>query len=182
MYAFYMSLEKPAGSHTENTFRIWRSRNHNENKLANVRRDIMNKKRLTNFELRELKEKVIADVKDIDSGNAGIRDGSIDDRDEGTGSVSCTDAGTRGARTRYVDQRKNVNHIGGLGDIPIDQGSEDKFVILQVITLSFLIRVSMKIVQLLVTLKNERVIELIKKTMMLSLLLLETKLFKLLKN
>ena len=29
MYAFYMSLEKPAGSHTENTFRIWRSHNYN---------------------------------------------------------------------------------------------------------------------------------------------------------
>ena len=52
MYAFYMSLEKLAGSYTENTFKIWRSRNHNVrmnlngNKLANVRRDIMNKKRL----------------------------------------------------------------------------------------------------------------------------------------
>ena len=48
-----MSLEKTAGSHTENTFRIWRSRNHNVrmnlngNKLANARKDIMNKKRLT---------------------------------------------------------------------------------------------------------------------------------------
>ena len=106
MYAFYMSLGKPAGSHTENTFRIWRKRDHNGNKLANVRSDIMNKKRLTDFELRELKEKVIPDVKDGDSGNVGIRDGSIDDKDEGTGSVSCTDADTRGARTRYVDQRK----------------------------------------------------------------------------
>ena len=38
------------------------------NKLTNVRRDIMNKKRLTDFELREIKEKIIADVKDIDSG------------------------------------------------------------------------------------------------------------------
>ena len=53
MYGFYMSLEKPAESHTENTFRIWRSRNHNArinpngNKLANVRRDIMNNKGLT---------------------------------------------------------------------------------------------------------------------------------------
>ena len=49
------SLEKPARSHTENTFRIWRSCNHNirtnldGNKLANIQRDIMNKKRLTNF-------------------------------------------------------------------------------------------------------------------------------------
>ena len=37
----------------------------------------MNKKRLTDFELREIKEKVIADVKDIGSGNVGIRDGYL---------------------------------------------------------------------------------------------------------
>ena len=83
-----MPLEKQYGSHTENTFKIWRCRNHNVrmnlygNKLANVRRDIMNKKRLTDFELREIKEKVIADVKDIDSRNLGIRDGDVDDKDE----------------------------------------------------------------------------------------------------
>ena len=41
---------------------------------------------------------------------------------------------------------------------------------------------SMKIVKLTVTLKNERVIELEKKTMMLSILRLETKLLKLLKK
>ena len=39
------------------------------NKLANVRRDIMNKKRLTDFEIRDIKQKVITGVKDIDSGN-----------------------------------------------------------------------------------------------------------------
>ena len=110
MYAFYMFLEKRAGSHTENTFSIWRSRNHNvrmnlnRNKFANVQRDIMNKKRLTDIELRETKEKVIADVKDTDSGNVGIRDGDVHDRDEGTGSTSCTDVDTRVARKKYVDQ------------------------------------------------------------------------------
>ena len=58
MYAFYRSLEKPGGSHTENTFEIWRSRNHNVrmnlngNKLANVWRDIIKKKRLTDFEFK----------------------------------------------------------------------------------------------------------------------------------
>ena len=62
--------------------------------------DIMNKNRLTDFETGEIKEKVIADVKDIDIGNAGIRDGDVDDRDEGTGGVICTDANTRGARTK----------------------------------------------------------------------------------
>ena len=56
--------------------------NLNGNKLANVRRDIMNKERLTDFEFRELKERVIADVKHIDSGNEDIRDGDADDRDE----------------------------------------------------------------------------------------------------
>ena len=133
IYAFYMSLEKPTGSHIENTFSIWRSPNHNVRmningkKLANVRRNIMNKTRLTDIELREIKEKVIADVKDIDSGNVGIRDGDVDDRDEGTGSTSCTDADTRVARTRYVDQRENVNHTGTLDDILIDERSGDEF-------------------------------------------------------
>ena len=66
--------------------------NLNENKLANVWRDIMNKKRLTDSEFRETKEKVVADMKEIDSGNVGIRHGDVDDRDEGTSGVSCTDA------------------------------------------------------------------------------------------
>ena len=53
MYAFYISLEKPSGSHTENTSSTWESLNHNVkmnvngDKLASVRRDIMNSKRLT---------------------------------------------------------------------------------------------------------------------------------------
>ena len=133
MYAFYMFLEKRAGSHTENTFSIWRSRNHNvrmnlnRNKFANVQRDIMNKKRLTDIELRETKEKVLADVKDTDSGNVGIRDGDVHDRDEGTGSTSCTDVDTRVARKKYVDQREKVNHTGTLDDIPIDEVSGDEF-------------------------------------------------------
>ena len=133
MYAFYMSLEKPVGSHTESTFRILRSCNHNVrvnlngNKLEIVQRDIMNKKRLTDIELREIEEKVIADVKDIDSGNVGIRDGDVDDRDEVTGGTSCTYADTRVARTKYVDQRENVNHNGTLDDIPIDEWTEHGF-------------------------------------------------------
>ena len=133
MYAFYMSLEKPSGSHIENTFSIWRSRIHNVrmnvngNILANVRRDIMNNQRLTDVELREIKEKVIADVKDIDSGNVGIKEWDVDDRDEGTGSTSCTDADTRVARTRYVDQRENVNHTGTLDDISTDEEPGDEF-------------------------------------------------------
>ena len=98
----------------------------NGNKLANVRRDIMNQKRLTDFELREIKEKFI-DYEDIDSGNVGVRDGNVDDRDEGTGGVSCTDADGRVARTNYLDQRESVNHISALNDILIDEESEDEF-------------------------------------------------------
>ena len=96
--------------------------NLNGNKLANVRRDITNKKRLTDFELKEIKEKVIADVKDIDSRNVGIRDGDVDDRNEDIGGVTCTDADTRVVRARYVDQRENINHMSALYDIPIDKG------------------------------------------------------------
>ena len=79
------------------------------------------------IELREIKEKVIADVKGIDSGDVGIRFEDVDDRAEGTGGVGCTDADTRVARTSYVDQRENVNHIGGLDDNPIGEGSKDEF-------------------------------------------------------
>ena len=86
----------------------------------------MYKKRLSDFEHREIKEKVIADVKDIDSENVGIRDEDVDDRDEGVGGVSCTDADPRVARTRCDDQRKNINHTGALDDIRIDKGSEDE--------------------------------------------------------
>ena len=100
--------------------------NLNGNKLKNVRRDIMNKKRLTDFELREIKEKVFADVKDIDSGNVDVRDGNVDNRDEGSVGVSCTDLDTRVARTRYVDQRENGNHTRVLDDIPIGEGFEDQ--------------------------------------------------------
>ena len=115
-----MSLEKLAGSHTENTFRIWRSRNNNlrinlnGNKLANVWKDIMNKKRLTDFELGGIKEKVISDVKDINSGNLRVRDGDVDERSDRAGGVSCTGADTEVARTRYVDERENGNHVGDL--------------------------------------------------------------------
>ena len=84
----------------------------------------MNKKRLTDIELREIKEKVIVDVKDIDSGNVGIRDGDVYDRDEVTGSTSYTDRDTRVARKRYVYRTENVNHTGTLDDIPIEEGLE----------------------------------------------------------
>ena len=87
----------------------------------------MNNKRFTDIELREIKEKIMADVKDIDSGNVGIRGADVDDRDEGTGSKSCTDADTRVAGRGYVDKRENINHTGTLDDITIDEGSGDEF-------------------------------------------------------
>ena len=154
----------------------------------------MNKKRLTDFELREIKEKFIADVKDIDSGNVGTRDGDVDDGDESTGDVSYTDVDTTVAMTRNVNKREHVNNIRALGDIPIDEGSEDEFELVGEGNhdcsydatanniISCLIRVSMKIVKLTVTLKNKTVIELEKKTMILSILSFETKLLRLLKK
>ena len=90
-------------------------------------RDFMNKKRLTDFQLTEIKEKVVADVKDIDSGNVSIMDGEMDERDEGTGGVNWTDADTRIARSRYVDQGENLKRTGAPDDILVDEGSEDEF-------------------------------------------------------
>ena len=66
-------------------------------------------------------------MKDIDSGNVGIRNGNANNRDEGTGDTSCTDPDTRVARPRYVDQRANANHTRTLDDIPIDEESVDEF-------------------------------------------------------
>ena len=169
--------------------------NLNGNKLVKVRSDIMNKKRLTDFELSEIKGKLIADVKDIDSGNVVIRDDDVDDKEEGTSGVICTDADTRVARTGYVDLRENISHIGSLDDIPINEVSEDEFDLVaggnrnmsydttsNIITLSCFNQVSMKIVKLTLTLKNETLTELEKKTTMLGILRLETKLLKLMKN
>ena len=45
-------------------------------------------------------------VKDIDSGNVGIRDEDVDDSDESTGGISCTDAYTRVAKLRYVEPKR----------------------------------------------------------------------------
>ena len=87
----------------------------------------MKKKRLTDLELREIKEKVTAGVKDGDSWDIGIRNRDVDDRDEGTGGVSFTEADTRESGKRNLDQRENVNRTGALDDIPIDEESEDEF-------------------------------------------------------
>ena len=165
--------------------------NLNGNELANVRRDIINKKRLTDFEPREIKEKVIADVKDIDCGNVGTRDGDVDDRNECTGGVSSTDADTRVARIRYVDRRENVNHIRALDYIPIDEGSEDEFELVGEgnhdvsygTTGNTTVMYHPSVNENSETNSNpKKVIELKKKTMMLSILRLETKLLRLSKK
>ena len=167
--------------------------NLNRNKLANVLRDIMSKKILTDFGLREIKEKVIAEVEDVDYGNVGITDGDVDDRDEVAGGVSCTDLDTSFARKRYVDQRENVNHSGALDDIPIDDGFEDEFELVGEgnhnmsyhITGNNIIMSHPSVIENSKTNsnpKNERVIKLEKKTMMLSILRLVTKSLRLLKK
>ena len=66
-------------------------------------------------------------MKDIDSGNVGIRDGDVDNRDEGTGSTGCTDTDTRVDTRMYFDQRENVNHTGTLDYIPIYEESGYEF-------------------------------------------------------
>ena len=69
MYAYYKSLEKPSGNHTDNTYNIWRSRNPDirpkmdGNKLANVRRDILKNNRLLDIELTQIKESVKAEIR-----------------------------------------------------------------------------------------------------------------------
>ena len=131
-------------------------------------------------------------MKDIDSGNIGIRDAGVDDRDEGTGGVSCTDADTIEARTRNVDQRENVNHIEVLDDIPINERSGDEFELVGERNRNASYDTTCNHTNMshpsvyengkTVTLNSERVIELEKKTMMLSILRSETKLLKLLKK
>lgn len=50
-------------------------------------------------------------MKDIDSGNASIRDGDVEDSNEGTGGICYRETHTSIATTKNIDQRKNVNHI-----------------------------------------------------------------------
>ena len=65
MFSFYKALDQPGKNNTEQTYEIWRGivgnnvRNYlDANKLANVRRDIQKNNRLTNAEIRELKERI----------------------------------------------------------------------------------------------------------------------------
>ena len=65
-YCFYYALENPSKTcETERTYKLWRERNKTErlyidvNKLANVRRIVMKKKRLPGAELQEMEVKTI---------------------------------------------------------------------------------------------------------------------------
>lgn len=65
MKAYYQAIERPTEtSNTKETYRLWRIENPetrpnmDENKLANVRRDIVNRKRLSEAELEELRQNV----------------------------------------------------------------------------------------------------------------------------
>lgn len=65
MEAYFKVLAKPNASVTTDAYNIWRFQNPTKrpkmvaNKLANTRRDIMNKKRLTNMEIQAIRDKVI---------------------------------------------------------------------------------------------------------------------------
>ena len=139
----------------------------------------MNKKWLTDFELREIKEKITAVAKDIDSENISIRDEDDDDMDEGSGSVSCTDVDTTEARTRNFDQRESVNHIGSkdelqlVGKVNHNMSSDT--------TYNNTIMSYASVMENSKTNRNPKygkVIKLEKKTIMLNILLLESKLLK----
>ena len=97
IYSFYLALEQPSQvSSTERTYLIWRSRNPeirldmNSNKLANVRRYILNNNRLTNAEIVIIKECVKNDIRpeepiaeeacDVDqTNNANGKNGNVGD-------------------------------------------------------------------------------------------------------
>ena len=112
VHVFYISVQKPARNRIKNTFKIWGGPNANvrmnlnESRLANERRDIMNKERLADFEFREINEQGNVNMKEMDTGNIGIRGGDVDDKGRVTGGVICRDTDTGVTRTRYVDKKK----------------------------------------------------------------------------
>ena len=65
MKAYYTAIDHPSDdSNTKQTYAIWRAENQNirlyidENKLANIRRDIVRNKRLTEAEIEQIKQQV----------------------------------------------------------------------------------------------------------------------------
>ena len=69
MTAFYQALNEPKNNNTKRTYEIWRKEvgKHrpyiDANKLANVRQDIINKKRLTEAEIEDIKKTVRKQIK-----------------------------------------------------------------------------------------------------------------------
>ena len=81
LYCFYYALENPSKTcTTERTYNLWRERNKQDreyidaNKLANIRRDILKKKRISDAEIYEIKEEVKTIIKKIKN-DLRIRDG-----------------------------------------------------------------------------------------------------------
>ena len=84
LYAYYYALEKPSETNcTARTYKIWRSNNKDirtyidSNKLANVRRDIIRNKRLTDAEIHHIKEEVRKEINNESKENA-LEETSID--------------------------------------------------------------------------------------------------------
>ncbi|CAI9730190.1 Hypothetical predicted protein [Octopus vulgaris] len=76
IYAYYYALGRPSQErHTANSYSIWRTRNQDsrpyldENKLANVRRDILRNNRLTDSEISAIKHTTENDINIRHKGN-----------------------------------------------------------------------------------------------------------------
>ncbi|CAI9719876.1 Hypothetical predicted protein [Octopus vulgaris] len=76
IYAYYYTLGRPSQErHTANSYSIWRTRNQDsrpyldENKLANVRRDILRNNRLTDSEINAIKRATENDINIRHKGN-----------------------------------------------------------------------------------------------------------------
>ncbi|CAI9732658.1 Hypothetical predicted protein [Octopus vulgaris] len=76
IYAYYYALGRPSQErHTANSYSIWRTRNQDsrpyldENKLANVRRDIFRNNRLTDSEISAIKHATENDINIRHKGN-----------------------------------------------------------------------------------------------------------------
>ncbi|CAI9715383.1 Hypothetical predicted protein [Octopus vulgaris] len=76
IYAYYYALGRPSQErHTANSYSIWRTRNQDsrpyldENKLANVRRDILRNNRLTDSEISAIKHATENDINIRHKGN-----------------------------------------------------------------------------------------------------------------
>ena len=140
IYDFYTALERPSRNTTESTFRIWNERNPNarpnidSNKLANTRRYILDKKKLTDAELEEIRNKVRKENEAIESVNRNNNNNIFDEipLDEVSDDDSINDSRRNSIRyddlvNRYDNNlnRNNYNDIDILDEIPVDELSDD---------------------------------------------------------